>query len=72
MARRFEQFTLSRWAANEQFEILIALILRNTANIERWPPFESGGCANPVPALKPRRSCRDGIGAVAGQYDTRR
>ncbi|MCY1667633.1 hypothetical protein [Rhizobium sp. SL86] len=30
MARRFEQFTLSRWAANEQFEILIALILRNT------------------------------------------
>lgn len=30
LARRFEQFTLSRWAANEQFEILIALILRNT------------------------------------------
>ncbi|SSC70279.1 unnamed protein product [Ciceribacter sp. T2.26MG-112.2] len=30
LARRFEQFTLSRWAANDQFEILIALILRNT------------------------------------------
>ncbi|CZT37986.1 hypothetical protein J2046_005524 [Rhizobium petrolearium] len=30
LARRFEQFTLSRWAANEQFEILISLILRNT------------------------------------------
>nr|WP_268833830.1 TniB family NTP-binding protein [Sinorhizobium terangae] len=30
LARRFEQFTLNRWAANEQFEILIALILRNT------------------------------------------
>lgn len=30
LALRFEQFTLSRWAANEQFEILIALILRNT------------------------------------------
>lgn len=30
MGCRFEQFTLSRWAANEQFEILVALILRNT------------------------------------------
>jgi hypothetical protein len=30
LARRFEQFTMSRWAANEQFEILVALILRNT------------------------------------------
>ncbi|WFU05779.1 TniB family NTP-binding protein (plasmid) [Rhizobium sp. CB3171] len=30
LARRFEQLTLSRWAANEQFEILVALILRNT------------------------------------------
>ena len=30
LARRFEQFTLSRWDANEQFEILVALILRNT------------------------------------------
>ncbi|WP_202618659.1 TniB family NTP-binding protein, partial [Ensifer sp. LC54] len=30
LARRFEQFTLSRWAANEQFEILVALVLRNT------------------------------------------
>ncbi|MDX0766261.1 NTP-binding protein, partial [Sinorhizobium medicae] len=30
LARRFEQFTLSRWVANEQFEILVALILRNT------------------------------------------
>ena len=30
LARRFEQFTLNRWAANDQFEILIALILRNT------------------------------------------
>ena len=30
LARRFEQFTLSRWAANEQFEILVASILRNT------------------------------------------
>ncbi|TCR78687.1 TniB family NTP-binding protein [Rhizobium sp. BK376] len=30
LARRFEQFTLSRWAANEQFEILVALMLRNT------------------------------------------
>jgi Bacterial TniB protein. len=30
LARRFEQFTLSRWAANDQFEILIVLILRNT------------------------------------------
>lgn len=29
LGRRFEQFALSRWAANEQFEILIALILRN-------------------------------------------
>ncbi|MCD1637081.1 NTP-binding protein, partial [Martelella mediterranea] len=27
---RFEQFTLSRWAANEQFETLVASILRNT------------------------------------------
>ena len=30
LARRFEQLTLSRWAANEQFETLIASILRNT------------------------------------------
>jgi hypothetical protein len=30
LARRFEQFTLGRWAANEQFETLIASILRNT------------------------------------------
>nr|WP_233138107.1 TniB family NTP-binding protein [Agrobacterium vaccinii] len=30
LARRFDQFTLSRWAANEQFEMLVALILRNT------------------------------------------
>ncbi|PLU01781.1 TniB family NTP-binding protein, partial [Sinorhizobium medicae] len=30
LARRFEQFTLSRWAADEQFEILVALMLRNT------------------------------------------
>lgn len=30
LARRFEQFTLSRWAANDQFEILVALMLRNT------------------------------------------
>lgn len=30
LARRFDQFTLSRWVANEQFEILVALILRNT------------------------------------------
>lgn len=30
LARRFEQFTLSRWAANEQFEVLVASILRNT------------------------------------------
>lgn len=30
LARRFEQFTLSRWAANEQFETLVASILRNT------------------------------------------
>ena len=30
LARRFEQFTLDRWAANEQFETLVASILRNT------------------------------------------
>lgn len=30
LARRFEQFTLNRWAANEQFEALVASILRNT------------------------------------------
>ncbi|MWD29927.1 AAA family ATPase [Aquicoccus sp. SCR17] len=30
LARRFEQFTLSRWAANEEFETLVASILRNT------------------------------------------
>lgn len=30
LARRFEQFTLSRWAANEDFETLVASILRNT------------------------------------------
>ena len=30
LARRFEQFTLNRWAANEDFETLIASILRNT------------------------------------------
>ncbi|TWC78348.1 TniB protein [Rhizobium sp. SJZ105] len=30
LARRFEQFTLSRWAANEQLELLVALILRYT------------------------------------------
>ncbi|OWK25913.1 hypothetical protein AJ87_49120 [Rhizobium yanglingense] len=30
LARRFEQFTLSRWAANEQFETLVVSILRNT------------------------------------------
>jgi len=30
LARRFEQFTLSRWAANEQFESLAVSILRNT------------------------------------------
>jgi len=30
LARRFEQFTLNRWAADEQFESLVASILRNT------------------------------------------
>lgn len=30
LARRFEQFTLNRWAANEQFETLVTSILRNT------------------------------------------
>lgn len=30
LARRFEQFTLSRWSANEQFETLVTSILRNT------------------------------------------
>lgn len=30
LARRFEQFTLNRWAANEQFETLVASILRKT------------------------------------------
>ena len=30
LARRFEQFTLNRWAADEQFEALVASILRNT------------------------------------------
>lgn len=30
LARRFEQFILNRWAANEQFETLVASILRNT------------------------------------------
>ena len=30
LARRFDQFTLSRWVANEQFETLVASILRNT------------------------------------------
>lgn len=30
LARRFEQFTLNRWAANEDFETLVASILRNT------------------------------------------
>lgn len=30
LARRFEQLNLSRWAANEQFETLVASILRNT------------------------------------------
>lgn len=29
LARRFEQFTLNRWAANEDFETLVASILRN-------------------------------------------
>ena len=29
LARRFEQLTLNRWAANEQFEALIGSILRN-------------------------------------------
>jgi GTPase SAR1 family protein len=30
LARRFEQLTLNRWAANEQFEALLVSILRNT------------------------------------------
>lgn len=30
LARRFEQFTLNRWAANEDFETLVTSILRNT------------------------------------------
>lgn len=30
LARRFEQFNLNRWAANEDFETLVASILRNT------------------------------------------
>jgi len=30
LARRFEQFSLSRWAANEEFETLVTSILRNT------------------------------------------
>ncbi|ABD55923.1 TniB family NTP-binding protein [Jannaschia sp. CCS1] len=30
LARRFEQLTLNRWAANEDFETLVASILRNT------------------------------------------
>jgi len=30
LARRFEQMTLSRWAANEQFEALVVSILRNS------------------------------------------
>ena len=30
LARRFEEFSISRWAANEQFETLVSSILRNT------------------------------------------
>lgn len=30
LARRFEQFTLNRWATNEDFETLVTSILRNT------------------------------------------
>lgn len=30
LARRFEQFTLNRWAADAQFEALVVSILRNT------------------------------------------
>jgi hypothetical protein len=30
LARRFEQITLNRWIADEQFEALVASILRNT------------------------------------------
>lgn len=30
LARRFEQFTLNRWVANEDFETLLTSILRNT------------------------------------------
>ncbi len=30
LARRFEEFSINRWAANEQFETLVSSILRNT------------------------------------------
>ena len=30
LARRFEEFSINRWAANEQFETLVFSILRNT------------------------------------------
>ena len=30
LARRFEEFSIGRWAANEQFETLVSSILRNT------------------------------------------
>ena len=44
LARRFEQFTLSRWAANEQFETLVASILRNTPAASTLGAYTENRC----------------------------
>jgi type II secretory pathway predicted ATPase ExeA len=55
LARRFEQLSLGRWAANEPFEELISSILRNT-------PLRRPSILTPK-ALRQILQCTDGITA---------
>ncbi len=59
LARRFEEFSINRWVANEQFETLVSSILRNTPLrkstvlspkplrriLQNWRPLSDGEAA---------------------------
>jgi hypothetical protein len=45
LARRFDQFTLSRWVANEQFETLVACATRRYVSPRCLPRIRCGGCS---------------------------
>lgn len=61
LSRRFKQFTLSRWAAHEQFETLIVSILRNTPMGRPFLPTSPAACRKEACILlqrKPRNRLR--------------